>query len=143
MMETMPFRCPIEVRFKDLDAMGHVNNAVLVTYLELARVRIWERYLGHPAALSEIPFIVARVAIDYRSPVVLGENVEVGIGVSAIGRTSYTFAYRVEAAGRLAAEAETVQVLFDYAARTPVPIDERLRAWLESVAIPGSWIAGR
>ena len=138
MMEMMPFRCPVEVRFQDLDAMGHVNNAVFVTYLEQARVRLWERYLGHPAGLSEIPFIVARVVIDYRSPVVLGETVDIGVGVSAIGRTSYTFAYRVEAAGRLAAEAETVQVLFDYAAQRPVPIDERLRAWLESVALSRS-----
>ncbi|HVN75186.1 MAG TPA: thioesterase family protein [Thermoanaerobaculaceae bacterium] len=134
-MQGFPFSCPVEVRFVDVDAMNHVNNAVYVTYLELARLRLWQSRFSFSGSARDIPIIVARVAIDYRSPISLEEPVEVGVGVTGIGRSSFTFAYRVEAAGRLAAEAETVQVCYDYAAARPVPVDDELRRLLEAVAL--------
>lgn len=133
---SLPFSCPIEVRFSDIDAMNHVNNAVTVTYLEIARVRLWRECLGTVHHASDFPFILARVAIDYRSPIHFGDQVVVRIGVSRVGGSSFTLVYRVEASGRLAAEAETVQVMFDYATRRPVPIGAGLRSRLERLT-PG------
>jgi len=130
-----PFTCPIEVRFVDVDAMNHVNNAVCVTYLEVARTRLLRERLGFAGSARDIPLIVARVAVDYRSPIGLEDVVTVGIAVTAVGRTSFTLAYRVEASGRLAAEAETVQVGYDYTAGKAVAIGGELRAGLEALVI--------
>ncbi len=135
-MDGFPFACPVEVRFSDVDAMNHVNNAVYLTYMELARVRIWQERFAFSGSARDIPVIVARIAVDYRSPIGLEDPVEVGIGVTHVGRTSFTFRYRVEAAGRLAAEAESVQVCFDYSAGRPVPVDEDLRRRLEGLRVP-------
>ena len=131
-----PFTCPVEIRFADVDAMNHVNNAVFVTYLELARVRLWRERFGFAGSAREIPIIVARVSVDYRSPVGLEDRVTVAVGVKQIGRTSFTLAYRVVASGRLAAEAETVQVHYDYGLRRPVPLDPAMRHDLEALRIP-------
>jgi len=137
-MEGFPFVCPIAVRFADIDAMNHVNNAVLVTFLETARVALWRERFGFAGAASSIPVIVARVAVDYRAPIELLDEVRIGLGVRSIGRSSFTIAYRVEASGRLAAEAETVQVMFDYSASKPVPIDGAMRARLEALRLPAA-----
>jgi acyl-CoA thioester hydrolase len=130
-----PFTCPIEVRFLDVDAMNHVNNAVNVTYLEIARTRLLRERLGFAGSARDFPFIVARVAVDYRSPVALEDAVTVGVAVTAVGRSSFTLAYRVEASGRLAAEGETVQVAYDYATGRPTPIAEDLRARLTALLV--------
>ena len=132
-MEGFPFSTRIEVRYRDIDAMNHVNNAVYVTFLEIARTRLSQQRMAFAGSAREIPFIVARVAVDFRSPIGFGEVVEVGLAVTAIGRSSYTLAYRIEADGRLAAEAESVQVHFDYAANCPMPIEGDRRARLEAL----------
>ncbi len=135
-MRGFPFSCPVEVRYSDVDAMNHVNNAVYVTYLEHARLRLWRERFEFTGGATEIPIIIARVVVDYRSPIALADEVEVGIGVSRTGRTSFAFAYRIEASGRLAAEAETVQVHFDYKAGKPFPITAELRAQLAALRLP-------
>jgi acyl-CoA thioester hydrolase len=137
-MNDFPFSCPVELRYSDVDAMNHVNNAVYVTFLETARVRLWQKYFDYSGSAHDIPIIVARVAVDYRSPVGLEEPVEIGVAVKQIGRTSFTLAYRIEASGRLAAEAETVQVLYDYGQGCPVPITGELRRKLEALMLSGA-----
>lgn len=132
---SFPFSCPIEVRWSDIDAMDHVNNAVLVTYLEVARTKMWGQYFELSASARDVPFIVARVAVDFRSPIRFGDKVVVRVAVGSLGKTSFTLRYRVEASGRLAAEAESVQVVYDYAAHRPVPIDDEMRDRLLALAV--------
>jgi len=110
-MDGYPAVVRIEVRYRDLDPLGHVNNAVYLSYIELARVRYFERLGALEGALGrgEAP-VVARAEIDYRRPIHLGEEVRVGARVVRVGRTSFAMDYRVEAAGELAAEARTVHV---------------------------------
>jgi acyl-CoA thioester hydrolase len=134
-MKGFPFACAVELRYGDVDAMNHVNNAVYVTFLETARLRLWQTHFAFSGSARDIPLIVARVAVDYRSPVSLEEPVEVGVGVKEVGRTSFTLAYRVEASGRVAAEAETVQVLYDYGRGRPVPITGEVRRTLEALLL--------
>jgi acyl-CoA thioester hydrolase len=135
-VDGFPFSCPVEVRYGDVDAMDHVNNTVYVSFLEQARMRLWQERIASLSSARDIPIIVARVAVDYRSPVGLSESLEIGVGVRAIGRTSFTLAYRVEADGRLAAEGETVQVLYDYGQSRPAPIAGALREKLEALMLP-------
>lgn len=130
------FRYPIDVRFRDLDAMGHVNNAVTVTYLEVARTRFWLDRFKEFAADVDFPFVVARAAVNYRRPILLHDALEVELWVSHVGRSSFTISYRVWANGQLAADGETVQVHYDYASGQARPLSEALRAKLESLMLP-------
>lgn len=133
-MEGFPYSTTVQVRWRDLDPFDHVNNAVTVSYLEMARVALWRERLGG-RGIDDIPFVVARVEVDYRSPVELYDGVEVGLGVSDLGRSSFALAYRVEAAGRVAAEAVTVQVVVDRASGRPAPIPSELRARLAALSL--------
>ena len=112
------------VRFRDCDAMGHVNNAVYSTYLEEARIGV----LG-----GLIDFILARVEIDFRSELRMGEEVEVRSRCSRIGTKSFDLEHVISASGgRVVAEAKSVLVSYDYklGASTAVPdaLRERLQA---------------
>jgi acyl-CoA thioester hydrolase len=114
-MSDFKLRVPIQIRFRDTDAMGHVNNAVFLTYLELARMKYWEQITG-AKDYSRVDFILASAEIDFRSPLKLGEEVAVHTRVSALSRSSFAMEYRVVAgkAERLVAEASTVQACYDY-----------------------------
>jgi acyl-CoA thioester hydrolase len=103
------------VRFRDCDAMGHVNNAVYSTYLEQARIGV----LGGLA-----PFILARVEIDFRAELRAGEEVEVATRCSRVGTKSFDLAHVVRADGRVVAEAKSVLVGYDYEAGRSVPITD-------------------
>ena len=114
------------VRFRDLDGMGHVNNAVFSTYLEQARLAWFsqERF----GAVDELPLgdvILARTEIDFRSPVQAGETVEVAVRPSRVGTKSFELEYELRAAGRLVAEAKSVLVGYDYRRGESTPIPDR------------------
>ena len=120
-----PVEAPIEVRFRDLDPMGHVNNAVYLTYLEVARAHYWRAMgLGEPTAIRT--YVLAHAAIDYRSPVRLGDELVCGVRVESFGRRSFVMRYRLSErrSGRLVAEATTVQARFDYEAGRSIPIED-------------------
>lgn len=128
----MPFSHPIDVRFRDLDPLGHVNHAVFVTYLEIARTEWWKGFLdGRPFA--EEGFLIARVEVDFRQPILFGERIEVEVRCSVVGTSSFTLDFRVLGKdGRVRAEARTVQVMFDFQAQRPRPLGTVLTAWLRS-----------
>ncbi len=130
--ERFRFVQPVQVRFRDMDAMGHVNNAVYLTYLEMARVGYYHSLFGLTRP-EDFPFILARVEIDFRSPVVLGEEILVGIRVSRVGNKSFHFEYEIREAetGRLVAEAKSVQVMYDYRTGTTMPVPDDFRQRLE------------
>jgi acyl-CoA thioester hydrolase len=129
------FRCvfPIDVRFRDLDMFGHVNNAVYLTYLESARLAWWTRVTGRPD-LRDVTMILARTEIDYRRPVGFGERLRVGVRCVSMRRSSFVLAFRVEAesGGALVAEARKVLVHYDYSAGRPTPIPPELRAQIRA-----------
>ncbi len=124
----------LDVRFRDCDPMGHANNAVYLTYFEQARFAHWRSLAG--AGLSESPgdlpgVILARVEVDYKLPARYGETLEVRVGLAGIGRTSFTYEYEiVNAGGRVVATGRSVQVMFDYAKNTPVPVPDDIRRML-------------
>ena len=124
----------VEVRFRDCDPLGHVNNAVYLTYLEQARLFHWRALWGFRAdASSSVPgVILARAEIDFKRPATYPETLEIRIRLVAIGRTSFTYEYDVvDAEGELVASARTVQVMYDYAASRPVPIPDDIREKLQ------------
>ena len=129
-MACFPFVYRETVRFRDLDPMGHVNNAVFLTYLESARTAFLVE-LDLAREIQDLPLIVARVEIDFRSPVRFGETVEIGVRAARFGEKSFDLEYELRAAGRLAAEAKSVCVAYDYAAGRTVALPP---VWRERMA---------
>ncbi len=120
---------PQPVAFRDLDAFGHVNNAVYLTYLENARIAYMRDVLG-VESLEQLLVIVAGVRIDFRSRANLGETLAVGSRAARLGTKSFGLDHEVQGPdGRLVAQAETTLVAFDYArdATVPVPAEWRER----------------
>jgi acyl-CoA thioester hydrolase len=138
-----------EAVFGDLDAMGHVNNVVFLKWIETARIAYWIQVTGQrthsglprsggashepgPGIMSGalIDMILARTEIDYRSPVSYGERLDVFVRTSLIRRSSLVFEYVVKARsdGRVAAEAKTVVVCYDYGLERSKPVPEELKA---------------
>jgi acyl-CoA thioester hydrolase len=114
------------VRFRDLDAMGHVNNAVFATYVEQARIAFLS---PHGAKIENM--ILARLEINFRSPAELGETIEITVMPSRIGTKSFDLEYVLRAGDRVVAEAKTVLVAYDYERSRSVEIPER---WKEQLA---------
>jgi acyl-CoA thioester hydrolase len=106
------------VRWRDCDAMGHVNNAVYSTFLEEARIEA----LG---GLAE--FILARVEIDFRSELRAAEEIEVRTRCSRIGTKSLDLEHEIHANGRLAAQAKSVLVGYDYELGGSVELSDEIR----------------
>jgi acyl-CoA thioester hydrolase len=129
-MQTFDYEHEIEVRFRDCDLLGHVNNAVYLSYLEQARVGYWQRLSGS----SDVPrsFILARAECDFRVPVTLGDRLLVRVAVASVGRTSFILDYQLlnTRTRQVVATARTVQVMYDYSAGRSVPISPEIRARL-------------
>ena len=116
----------IEIRWRDLDAFNHVNHVVFLTYLEEARIG----YLV-PLGAEASDMILARVEIDFRAPLQRGDELEIGVRPARIGTKSFDLEYEMHAGDRLAAEAKTVLVSYDYASGRPV---EMPKSWREALA---------
>jgi acyl-CoA thioester hydrolase len=127
------FVFPVQVRFRDLDALGHVNNAVYLTYLESARIAWWLHVTGR-TSLQAMDMILARIEVDYRSPAEYPEMLDVGLRCASLGRSSFVLESEIRAreGGRLVAEARKVLVLYDYAVRRSRPLTDDLRARLRA-----------
>jgi acyl-CoA thioester hydrolase len=120
----------IEVRWRDVDALGHVNNAVYATYLEECRDGWLEQALGDDGAMWD--YVLARVAIDFRNEVGLGEEAVVArVSLARIGTSSLTLREEiVKLDGTLAAEAESVIVARDRGTGRSRPLTDAERAKL-------------
>ena len=125
-------RTTLQVRFRDIDAFGHVNNAVFFSYVELARIRYLIDVLRPDQPFERLPLILARVELDYRSPITFGEEVLVETRVEHIGRASFGMSHRmtVTADDRLVGDVQSVLVTYDYAAARPMPVPDDWRRLL-------------
>ncbi|CAB4341759.1 MAG: thioesterase [Actinobacteria bacterium] len=109
------------VRWDDLDAFGHVNNAKYLTYAQEARFA-WSGILE---------MVVARAEVDFIAPIYDGNTfLDVELWVSAIGTSSFTMTYEISLNGELVARVKTVQVTVDMATKKSKPIGDEQRAFL-------------
>jgi acyl-CoA thioester hydrolase len=130
------FSCPIAIRYRDIDMQQHVNNAVTFTYLETARVSYLRQVMGWNGDWLAVGMILAHAEMDYRMPLLLGDDAHVHVRVARLGGKSFDFAYAVtrqphpdETTGTpvLAATAHTVQVAYDYSSEKSIPIPAQWR----------------
>ena len=132
-MESFDFVHRERVRFRDVDAMGHVNNAVFATYVEQARIE----YLRHVALLDGplyMAMILARLEIDFVAPAQPGGEIEIGVRPSRAGSKSFELEYELRQGEREVARARTVLVAYDYERGVSMPLPDQWRDRLTAPA---------
>ena len=118
----MPFTHTESVRFRDVDSMGHMNNAVYATFLEQARIAFLR-----PRGADQSTMILARLEIDFRKPVATGDTVAIEVRPGGIGTKSFELEYTLRVGDEVVAEARTVLVSYDYVAERSVEVPGELR----------------
>ena len=132
MFENFRHSMPIQIRWGDMDALGHVNNAVYLTYLEQARVQYVLDNAMWDARAHEQGVIMARVVIDYRAALVAEDQIRVYSRISRLGSKSFDMHQLIvretEDEPQVAAEATITVVVFDYVRQQTIPIPDAWRA---------------
>ncbi|MDP5075903.1 MAG: acyl-CoA thioesterase [Flavobacteriales bacterium] len=116
------FETSVEIRFADIDAMGHVNNAVYFSYFEQARMAYFKERVARIWNWNEDGVIVARNEIDYIYPVFLNDRMNIRLWVEHVGNKSFSVCYRVCATGK------SVLFCFNHKEKRPQAIPEAWRA---------------
>ena len=118
---------PIQLRFSDTDALGHINNGSFVIYAETARLTFFNEILNASRSL-----ILARIAVDFRQQIRFGDQVEVLTWIEKVGSASVTVMHQILANSEVAGEALAVVVCFDYDAQLSRPWTTAARLALEA-----------
>ena len=128
-LEHFKYKTAIEIRFADLDMMGHVNNAIYFTYMEISRAKYWKQAINWD--WTKIGVVVAKASINYLKPIHLGDLVSVYIRTSRIGESSFDLEYLMvkKQFGKevLCSTGSTVCVAYDYNTKAPMPIPQAER----------------
>ena len=134
-IEEFRHKISIKVRFSDLDAMGHVNNASYLSYLEEARLAYYNQVLKVNTNNLDFNAVIARIEIDYVDQIRLGDDIEVYTRTSKIGSKSSDVEHIVVVTTggnkKIAARALTKLVSFDYRKNTSIPVSEGAKKVIE------------
>jgi acyl-CoA thioester hydrolase len=123
------FSINIEVRFSDLDALGHVNNAVFFTYFEEARTKFSQEFF-QVSDPSDFKFIMAHARCDYLKPLMFADKITLQMWVKHIGTKSFIFEYRLVRGtdpSVVYAAGESVQVCYDYNKNQSIFLSDQIK----------------
>ncbi|MGR9108507.1 MAG: acyl-CoA thioesterase [Gammaproteobacteria bacterium] len=126
-MKHFKHKTPIQLRFKDVDLMGHVNNANYLTYIELARLKYFKDVLGMELDRNQQSgIILARMEIDYKLPIFLRDEICVYTRCSHLGTKSLHLSWQIvreiPAPEEIMAQGLTVLVCYDYTNQQTIEI---------------------
>ncbi|HEX6290675.1 MAG TPA: thioesterase family protein [Herpetosiphonaceae bacterium] len=124
-----PYTVSVNVSFRDIDALGHVNNAVYLTYFEQARIGYGLQLVGG-SGVDDLHFVLAEATVSYLRPVFFGDVLEIGVRVGEIGTKSFVMDYSIQrqSDGELIARGRTVQVWYNYQTQRSQPVPDSFRA---------------
>lgn len=127
--------CHLDVRFSDLDAFGHVNNARFITYFEEARIKYFDEIVTVPVYWAKQGLILAKVECDFRDAIRHGDKLVAYTRCSRVGNKSFDLDYLIERKSKegnisVAATGMTVLVAYDYEINLPMTIPA---AWLADI----------
>ncbi len=124
------FSTTVEVIFRDIDALGHVNSSVYFTYMETARTKFFMKSLNLND-VNHLPIILASTSCTYRRPARFGDRLQIDVLVTRIGTKSFNLTYIMNTEDKfLIAEGESVLVYYDYAKNSSVIIPPELKQLL-------------
>ena len=135
-MQRFPVVVRVPVQWGDMDALGHVNNAVYFTWFESARIALFERVGLAITGVPEVGPILAHTRCDFLAPVRYPGEVLTGTRIERLGRTSFTMEYEAALAadpGTPVARGQGVVVLIDYRDGAKVPLSATLRDALSAL----------
>ena len=121
------FRTPIALRWSDLDALNHVNNARYLTFLEQARIE-WFDTVDEPWMTDEIGPVVATATLNFKRPIEYPASIAIELFTERLGNTSVTIGHRIIAAdGTVHCDGHVVAVWIDRRSGKPVPLPAAVR----------------
>ena len=123
----------IQVRFSDLDILGHVNNSVYLSYFEIARVAFFSPLMGLDWDWQKKGVLIKKNEIEYFSPVLLHQEPEISIYTRSIGTKSFILEYDLYVNEKLYTTGSSVLVCFDSINQTSINIPEEMRQVLEDL----------
>ncbi|RQG90521.1 acyl-CoA thioesterase [Natrarchaeobius chitinivorans] len=129
-MNEYAYEVDVDVRLRDIDFMGHVNNAVYATYMEQARERYFRDVLD--VSLVDVDTVLASLEIDYVRPIEADQTVTVALEARDLGESSLPLEYEIRADGNRAATGRTVQVVVDTETGGSKPLPSEWRSRIES-----------
>jgi len=133
-MKGYHFKTKIPIRFADIDALGHVNNAIYLTYFEIARSAYWAEIIEWDWKLLGI--IIRKSVVDYLKPITLSDNVYAYVRTSKIGNSSFELEYVLvtnnNGLEEICTTGQTLCVSFDYTLQKPTQIPEEQRLKMEN-----------
>lgn len=125
--DSFKYRTDIELRFADIDMLGHVNNATYFTYLEMARAKYWQQAINWDWVQTGI--VIGKASIEYIKPIYLHDNVCIYVKTTRIGNTSFDLEYLVVKKDKgnevVCSKGKTVCIAFDYQSKKSTPIPDK------------------
>jgi len=133
------YKTPIAIRFSDIDAVGHVNNAIYLTYFEEARLKYWREAIEWDISKSGV--IVGRSEVNYLKPITLRDEIFCYVRTTRIGNSSFDIMHVLvkltEHGEEICTTGKTVCISYDYTANKSVSIPQAERARLIEFDEPG------
>jgi acyl-CoA thioester hydrolase len=123
----------IQIRFSDIDSMGHVNNAVYLNYFEYARVSFFSPRLGTNWDWRRFGIILKKNEIEYHKPVLLGQIPEIRMFLVNIGSKSFTLGYELCVNSEICTTGSSVLVGFDSVSNVTIEIPIKMREILAAL----------
>jgi acyl-CoA thioester hydrolase len=123
----------IQVRFSDIDVMGHVNNAIYLSYFEMARVHYFKEILGMNWDWETDGILLVRNEIDYISPIYLHDEPFIYISIDHIGTKSFTLTYEIKVSERIVTKGKSVMVSFNNVKNCTQAIPEKMKLRLNEL----------
>lgn len=127
-------RVPVQLRFNDADALGHVNNSVYFSFYDLGKTEYFKTIHGKYIDTKDIDIVVVHAEVDFLSPVFLSDEIEVQTAVASIGNKSFTLMQQIvdTKTDTVKCVCKTIMVGFDPQTNTSKPISE---AWKKAISL--------
>lgn len=123
----------IQVRFSDLDIMGHVNNSVYLSYFEYARVAYFDQLLGEKWNWNSYGMLLKKNEVVYHKSILLHDEPLITIYTSHIGTKSFVFDYEITVKGELYTTGSSLMICYDSVKNETIAIPEKLKSALETL----------
>lgn len=123
----------IQVRFSDLDVMGHVNNSVYLSYFEMARVTYFTPLMGNNWDWKKNGVILRKNEVEYHVPILLHDEPEISIYTLQIGNKSFTLGYELRVKDKIYTTGSSILVCYDSENNKTIEIPFQMKVALESL----------
>ena len=117
----------IQVRFSDIDSMGHVNNAVYLSYFEMARVYYFKRLLGDHWDWKRNGIILARTEIEYLKPLFIDNSPSISMHLETIGNKSFVLNYSIAIGDDIVCKGNSKIVYYNFIENKSKALDDKLK----------------